>query len=244
MRAGAVDCLTKPVDVEVLKHAVEKALREDARRRLMESHRRVHLQRLSRLTPRERQVLAAIVKGRLNKQIAGDLGTVEKTIKVHRARVMAKMKVHSFAELVHSIERFGIGPERPGVATQTASGLPHGLATWSWDIHSDLVTAHPGLASLFGIEAGFVAGLPLARYLAAIHPEDIDRVVQLIRASVASGTAYEAIYRVTPHGEDYRLVLARGRVEFDSDGSPARLPGALIDITEESRAALNHARAS
>jgi FixJ family two-component response regulator len=65
---------------------------------------------IARLTPRERQVLDYVVLGRLNKQIAATLGTVEKTIKVHRGRVMAKMQVRSVAELVRLTERAGIGP--------------------------------------------------------------------------------------------------------------------------------------
>ena len=66
------------------------------------------LQRLATLTPREREVLAHVVSGQLNKQIAGDLGTVEKTIKVHRARVMEKMRAQSVADLVRMAERAGI----------------------------------------------------------------------------------------------------------------------------------------
>jgi FixJ family two-component response regulator len=67
-------------------------------------------QRLASLTPREREVLAHVVTGRLNKQIAADLGTVEKTIKVHRARIMEKMAVRSLAELVRIADRLGITP--------------------------------------------------------------------------------------------------------------------------------------
>ena len=69
-------------------------------------------QRLALLTPREREVFIHVVSGQLNKQIAGDLGTVEKTIKVHRARVMEKMKAQSVAELVRLAEKAGIGKGR------------------------------------------------------------------------------------------------------------------------------------
>ena len=65
--------------------------------------------RLATLTPREREVLEYVVTGKLNKQIAGDLGTVEQTVKVHRARVMEKMRVRSVAELVRLTQRCGIG---------------------------------------------------------------------------------------------------------------------------------------
>ena len=109
MKRGAFDFLTKPVHDETLLAAVRHALERDraarhARSQLDEVHRR-----LATLTPREREVLAQVVAGRLNKQIAADLGTVEKTIKVHRARVMEKMKVQSVAELVRLTERAGVG---------------------------------------------------------------------------------------------------------------------------------------
>ena len=75
-------------------------------------------QRLASLTPREREVLVHVVAGRLNKQIAADLGTVEKTIKVHRARIMEKMAVRSLADLVRIAERLGIPPAGSACAAQ------------------------------------------------------------------------------------------------------------------------------
>jgi FixJ family two-component response regulator len=109
MKHGAVDFLPKPIKDTVLLKAVEQALaRADhdlAEREELENIQR----RLESLTPREREVLALVVKGLLNKQIAFQLGTVEKTVKVHRARVMAKMEVQSLAELVRIAERVGIG---------------------------------------------------------------------------------------------------------------------------------------
>jgi FixJ family two-component response regulator len=102
MRAGAVDFLTKPVDAAKLIEAICAALEKDGRaRESMEVNRSIE-RRLAALTPRERQVLERVVAGRLNKQIAAELGTVEKTIKVHRARVMQKMAVRSVAELVRA----------------------------------------------------------------------------------------------------------------------------------------------
>lgn len=68
------------------------------------------LQRFERLTPREREVMALVVTGRLNKQVAGELGTAEKTIKAHRARVMSKMEVTSLAQLVHIVDKADIFP--------------------------------------------------------------------------------------------------------------------------------------
>lgn len=108
MRAGAVNFLTKPVENSELFAAVEEALSIDVAERRMESLRHAAAERLGTLTPRERQVLDHVVAGRLNKQIAADLGTVEKTIKVHRARVMQKMGTRSLAELVRLAVCVGI----------------------------------------------------------------------------------------------------------------------------------------
>jgi RNA polymerase sigma factor (sigma-70 family) len=114
MKAGAVDFLPKPVNDADLLNAVEQALaratRQGSEREQLEEIR----QRLETLTPREREVLEHVVSGQLNKQIASDLGTVEKTVKVHRARVMEKMGVQSLAELVRIAERAGIGKKSRG----------------------------------------------------------------------------------------------------------------------------------
>ena len=109
MKSGAVDFLPKPVKDKVLLAAVEQALAR-AEREFGERMELASLQRrLASLTPREREVMAMVVRGLLNKQIAFELGTVEKTVKVHRARVMEKMEVQSLAELVRIAERVGIG---------------------------------------------------------------------------------------------------------------------------------------
>jgi FixJ family two-component response regulator len=108
MKAGAVDFLTKPVDSKQLFGAVERARQKDEEVRGAQKDREAFNQRISKLTPRERQVLDHVVLGRLNKQIAAKLGTVEKTIKVHRGRVMAKLQVRSVAELVRLTERAGM----------------------------------------------------------------------------------------------------------------------------------------
>ncbi len=100
MRAGAVTFLTKPIAQSELFAAVDEGLRIDAVRRSRYCLQRELAERFATLTPRERQVLAHVVVGRLNKQIAAELGIVEKTIKVHRARVMQKMGVRTLAQLV------------------------------------------------------------------------------------------------------------------------------------------------
>jgi FixJ family two-component response regulator len=105
MKGGALDFLTKPVRDEDLLKAVEAALEKDRVERQSRAELDEIQERLATLTPREREVLTHVVSGQLNKQIAYDLGTVEQTIKVHRARVMEKMKVNSVAELVRLTER-------------------------------------------------------------------------------------------------------------------------------------------
>jgi len=108
MKSGAVDFLTKPVNDDDLLKAVRTAIERDSVQRRAQAEVAEILERLATLTPREREVLIHVVSGQLNKQIAGDLGTVEKTIKVHRARVMEKMKVQSLADLVRLAEQAGI----------------------------------------------------------------------------------------------------------------------------------------
>jgi FixJ family two-component response regulator len=109
MKAGAVDFLTKPFDDEPLLAAVDMAIEKDRAAREARSELLSIQSRLATLTQREREVLQRVVIGRLNKQIAADLGIVEKTIKVHRHRVMEKMGADSLAELVRMAERAGIG---------------------------------------------------------------------------------------------------------------------------------------
>ena len=105
MKRGAIDFLTKPVDASVLLAAVARALEEDGLLRKARAQRKATESRLATLTAREREVLIQVIAGRLNKQIASDLGTAEKTVKVHRARGMEKMHVRSVAELVRIVER-------------------------------------------------------------------------------------------------------------------------------------------
>ena len=108
LKGGAVDFLTKPVNDKDLLAAVRAAIEKDRALRQEQAELSEIRARLATLTPREREVLEYVVTGKLNKQIAGDLGTVEQTVKVHRARVMQKMRVQSVAELVRLTERCGI----------------------------------------------------------------------------------------------------------------------------------------
>ena len=108
MKAGALEFLTKPFDNRQLLDAIEQGI---ARCRSARRHAEQSLElqlRYESLTPRERQVFALVVRGRLNKQIAGELGTAEKTIKVHRAQVMRKMAAASLPDLVRMAERLAI----------------------------------------------------------------------------------------------------------------------------------------
>lgn len=109
MKRGAVDFLTKPVNDDDLLKAIHVAFEQDRLQRQARAAVAEIRQRVASLTPREREVFDHVIAGHLNKQTAADLGTTEKTIKVHRARVMEKMQVQSVAELVHLAERAGIG---------------------------------------------------------------------------------------------------------------------------------------
>lgn len=107
MKGGAIDFLEKPVSDAALLGAVRRGLAKDAERLASESDRALLATRLATLTPREREVFGLIVTGMLNKQIGAELGTSEKTVKVHRARVMHKMAAGSLAELVRMADRLG-----------------------------------------------------------------------------------------------------------------------------------------
>ncbi len=109
MKAGAADFLTRPCADDVLLGAVHAALARDATRRRVRRELQAIRCRLDSLTPREHQVLQHVVGGRLNKQIAADLGVAEKTIKVHRARAMEKMGASSLAELVRKTFELEVG---------------------------------------------------------------------------------------------------------------------------------------
>src|SRR5215813_12488030 len=112
MKAGAVDFLTKPVQRKALLSAVKDALDVDAKGRAARAVLRELRDRYENLTPREREVLAHVVSGKLNKQIAFDLGAAERTIKAHRASIVEKLGVQSVAELVRLAQELDIEPIR------------------------------------------------------------------------------------------------------------------------------------
>ncbi len=124
IKAGAGDFLTKPVHAEVLVAAVRAAIDQHASVRQALAEIAELRQRLASLTPREREVLAALAAGRLNKQIAADLGVVEQTVKFHRARIMERMQAKTIAELMHIAGRLGIGAATPPAAPAASSAIP------------------------------------------------------------------------------------------------------------------------
>jgi FixJ family two-component response regulator len=108
MKAGAVDFLIKPFRDQDLLDAIQQAIERDRNRRSAEQEMNALRERFASLTPRQREVMAWVVSGRLNKQIAGELGTSEITVKVHRSQVMHKMGADSVPDLVRMAGRLGL----------------------------------------------------------------------------------------------------------------------------------------
>ena len=113
IRSGAVDFLTKPIAPAALLEAVERALAQDARDRAIREHQRHLRARYERLTDRERQVFVGLISGQLNKQVAADLHITERTIKLHRARILQKLNVDSMAGLARFAVEIGVEPRLP-----------------------------------------------------------------------------------------------------------------------------------
>ena len=108
MKSGAIDFLTKPVNPKSLLEAITRAQEQDSKSRQVRAEVALIESKMTTLTPREREVFEHVVCGRLNKQIAYDLGTVEKTIKVHRSRMMEKLGMRTVVDLVRMAEKAGI----------------------------------------------------------------------------------------------------------------------------------------
>jgi FixJ family two-component response regulator len=121
MKAGAVDFLQKPFTEQVLVTAIKEGIYRHHLWRQRQAEMDTLLRRYARLTAREREVMAHVVAGQLNKQIAWDLGNAEKTVKVHRARVMEKMEVTSLADLVRNAELIAVARSASPVSVHSAS---------------------------------------------------------------------------------------------------------------------------
>ena len=116
IKAGAIEFLTKPFHDQELLDAIQLGIERDrSRRRDAAATARLH-QRFASLTPREREIMGLVVSGRMNKQIASDLGVSEITVKVHRGQVMRKMRAQFLAELVRMADRLGLPPETSGTS--------------------------------------------------------------------------------------------------------------------------------
>jgi len=108
MKRGAIDFLPKPFDEHELVDALKKAIEKDRTAKAERAEARDILRRIEQLTPREYEILRYVITGMLNKQIAFKLDIAEKTVKIHRARVLEKLHAHSVAELVRIAEKAGI----------------------------------------------------------------------------------------------------------------------------------------
>jgi PAS domain S-box-containing protein len=122
------------------------------------------------------------------------------------------------------------------VRTRLTATLAAGeVATWTWDIRADRIHADPNLTKLFAVSEADVAGGPIASYLKAIHPEDIEPTSALIQEAIKTGKPYEATYRVRNIEGEYRSVIARGKAEYDNNGVAISLPGVVLDVTRQKK---------
>ena len=113
MKGGAIEFLTKPFRDQDILDAIQLGLARDRARRQTETALTSLRERFGRLSPRERDIVIQVARGRLSKQIAGDMGIAEATVKVHRSRAMRKMNVRSLPELGRMVDRLKLVPEKP-----------------------------------------------------------------------------------------------------------------------------------
>jgi FixJ family two-component response regulator len=113
MKGGAIEFLTKPFRDQELIDAIQLGLSRDRTRRENEQALAAFRERFGSLSPREREIMVQVARGRLSKQIAGDIGISEATVKVHRSRAMRKMNVRSLPELGRMVDQLKLGPEKP-----------------------------------------------------------------------------------------------------------------------------------
>ena len=113
MKGGAIEFLTKPFRDQELLDAIQLGLSRDRTRRENEEALAVIRERFGSLSPREREIMLQVARGRLSKQIAGDIGISEATVKVHRSRAMRKMNVRSLPELGRMVDQLKLAPEKP-----------------------------------------------------------------------------------------------------------------------------------
>jgi FixJ family two-component response regulator len=113
MKGGAIDFLTKPFEDQDLLDAVQRGLARDRARREHEDALQTLRERFESLTPREREIMIHVAQGRLNKQVAGDIGISEPTVKVHRSNLMRKMKARSLPELTRMADKLDLAREKP-----------------------------------------------------------------------------------------------------------------------------------
>jgi FixJ family two-component response regulator len=222
IRAGALNFLPKPVGAGTLLESVRLAVMGSRRDRETQERRKTVAARFAELTPREHEVLEYVMAGRLNKQTAAILGTVEKTIKVHRARVMEKVGARNLPELVQLVETAGVfsGETAPASA----------LAYWNWDMVHDQVTGNHALATLFHLRGAALDGAPLGAFIERVNGEDALRLKAAIDTAISSKLPYQARYRVYGDSGEERWVLAYGRVLCNSAGVAVRFPGVAVQI--------------
>jgi len=121
IQRGAIDFLTKPIEASALLDAVARALERDAADRAARARQREVRARYERLTAREREVFAHLISGQLNKQVAGDLNISERTVKLHRSRILEKLEVDSMAALARLAMDLGVDPSNDGAAARTTT---------------------------------------------------------------------------------------------------------------------------